>query len=219
MEFVIFVNNCHAASMKCVKIYPSSINDRFIAEAVNELSAGNIIIYPTDSVYALGCNALSMPAIEKLCQAKGINPLKETLSITCADISQASEYARIDNRAFRILKANLPGAFTFVLPAATSLPKAFKGRRTVGIRVPDNSIAVALAAELGNPIMTTSLPLMDGVSPEDFVRPESIAMIMDGKASLMIDGGEGGMVPSTIVDLTDSASPEILRQGLAQLSL
>lgn len=95
--------------MKCVKIYPSSINDRFIAEAVNELSAGNIIIYPTDSVYALGCNALSMPAIEKLCQAKGINPLKETLSITCADISQASEYARIDNRAFRILKANLPG--------------------------------------------------------------------------------------------------------------
>ncbi|MDE7026028.1 MAG: threonylcarbamoyl-AMP synthase [Paramuribaculum sp.] len=205
--------------MKCVKIYPSSINDRFIAEAVNELSAGNIIIYPTDSVYALGCNALSMPAIEKLCQAKGINPLKETLSITCADISQASEYARIDNRAFRILKANLPGAFTFVLPAATSLPKAFKGRRTVGIRVPDNSIAVALAAELGNPIMTTSLPLMDGVSPEDFVRPESIAMIMDGKASLMIDGGEGGMVPSTIVDLTDSASPEILRQGLAQLSL
>lgn len=205
--------------MKCVKIYPSSINDRFIAEAVNELSAGNIIIYPTDSVYALGCNALSMPAIEKLCQAKGINPLKETLSITCADISQASEYARIDNRAFRILKANLPGAFTFVLPAATSLPKAFKGRRTVGIRVPDNSIAVALAAELGNPIMTTSLPLMDGVSPEDFVRPESIAMIMDGKASLMIDGGEGGMVPSTIVDLTDNASPEILRQGLAQLSL
>lgn len=204
--------------MKCVKIYPSSINDRFIADAVKELQAGNIIIYPTDSVYALGCNALSTPAIDGLCLAKGINPLKETLAITCADISQASEYARIDNRAFRVLKANLPGPFTFVLPAAPSLPKAFKGRRTVGVRIPANPIATALARELGNPLLTTSLPLVNDATPDDYTRPESIAMFLDGMASLMIDGGESGSVPSTVVDLTDSAAPQIIRQGAAHLT-
>lgn len=204
--------------MKCVKIYPSSINDRFITEAVKELQAGNIIIYSTDSVYALGCNALSTPAIDKLCQAKGINPIKETLAINCADISQASEYAKIDNRAFRLLKANLPGPFTFVLPAASSLPKAFKGRRTVGVRIPSNPIATALAKELGNPILTTSLPLVNDATLDDYARPESIALFLDGMASMMIDGGESGSVLSTVVDLTDSSSPQIIRQGAGQLT-
>lgn len=204
--------------MKCVKIYPLSINDRFITEAVKELQAGNIIIYPTDSVYALGCNALSTPAIDKLCQAKGINPIKETLAINCADISQASEYAKIDNRAFRLLKANLPGPFTFVLPAASSLPKAFKGRRTVGVRIPSNPIATALAKELGNPILTTSLPLVNDATLDDYARPESIALFLDGMASMMIDGGESGSVLSTVVDLTDSSSPQIIRQGAGQLT-
>lgn len=204
--------------MKCVKIYPSSINDRFITEAVKELQAGNIIIYPTDSVYALGCNALSTPAIDKLCQAKGINPIKETLAINCADISQASEYAKIDNRAFRLLKANLPGPFTFVLPAASSLPKAFKGRRTVGVRIPSNPIATALAKELGNPILTTSLPLVNDATLDDYARPESIALFLDGMASMMIDGGESGSVLSTVVDFTDSSSPQIIRQGAGQLT-
>lgn len=204
--------------MKCVKIYPSSINDRFITEAVKELQAGNIIIYPTDSVYALGCNALSTPAIDKLCQAKGINPIKETLAINCADISQASEYAKIDNRAFRLLKANLPGPFTFVLPAASSLPKAFKGRRTVGVRIPSNPIATALAKELGNPILTTSLPLVNDATLDDYARPESIALFLDGMASMMIDGGESGSVLSTVVDLTDGSSPQIIRQGAGQLT-
>lgn len=204
--------------MKCVKIYPSSINDRFITEAVKELQAGNIIIYPTDSVYALGGNALSTPAIDKLCQAKGINPIKETLAINCADISQASEYAKIDNRAFRLLKANLPGPFTFVLPAASSLPKAFKGRRTVGVRIPSNPIATALAKELGNPILTTSLPLVNDATLDDYARPESIALFLDGMASMMIDGGESGSVLSTVVDLTDSSSPQIIRQGAGQLT-
>ncbi len=204
--------------MKCVKIYPSSINDRFITEAVKELQAGNIIIYPTDSVYALGCNALSTPAIDKLCQAKGINPIKETLAINCADISQASEYAKIDNRAFRLLKANLPGPFTFVLPAASSLPKAFKGRRTVGVRIPSNPIATALAKELGNPILTTSLPLVNDATLDDYARPESIALFLDAMASMMIDGGESGSVLSTVVDLTDSSSPQIIRQGAGQLT-
>lgn len=205
--------------MKVVKIYPTSINDRFIEQAVEELRNGNLIVYPTDSVYALGCDALNSGAIEKLCATKGINPLKETLSIICADISQASEYARIDNRAFKVLKTNLPGPFTFVLPAATSLPKVFKGRRTVGVRVPDNAIAVALAAELGHPLMTTSLPLPAGETHEDYVRPEVIGLLMENCASMMIDGGDGGVELSTVVDLTDSSSPEILRQGAGKLQI
>lgn len=205
--------------MKVVKIYPTSINDRFIEQAVEELRNGNLIVYPTDSVYALGCDALNSGAIEKLCATKGINPLKETLSIICADISQASEYARIDNRAFKVLKTNLPGPFTFVLPAATSLPKVFKGRRTVGVRVPDNAIAVALAAELGHPLMTTSLPLPAGETHEDYVRPEVIGLLMENCASMMIDGGDGGVELSTVVDLTDSSSPEIMRQGAGDLQI
>lgn len=205
--------------MKVVKIYPTSINDRFIEQAVEELRNGNLIVYPTDSVYALGCDALNSGAIEKLCATKGLNPLKETLSIICADISQASEYARIDNRAFKVLKTNLPGPFTFVLPAATSLPKVFKGRRTVGVRVPDNAIAVALAAELGHPLMTTSLPLPAGETHEDYVRPEVIGLLMENCASMMIDGGDGGVELSTVVDLTDSSSPEIMRQGAGELQI
>lgn len=205
--------------MKVVKIYPTSINDRFIEQAVEELRNGNLIVYPTDSVYALGCDALNSGAIEKLCATKGINPLKETLSIICADISQASEYARIDNRAFKVLKTNLPGPFTFVLPAATSLPKVFKGRHTVGVRVPDNAIAVALAAELGHPLMTTSLPLPAGETHEDYVRPEVIGLLMENCASMMIDGGDGGVELSTVVDLTDSSSPEIMRQGAGDLQI
>lgn len=205
--------------MKVVKIYPTSINDRFIEQAVEELRNGNLIVYPTDSVYALGCDALNSGAIEKLCATKGLNPLKETLSIICADISQASEYARIDNRAFKVLKTNLPGPFTFVLPAATSLPKVFKGRRTVGVRVPDNAIAVALAAELGHPLMTTSLPLPAGETHEDYVRPEVIGLLMENCASMMIDGGDGGVELSTVVDLTDSSSPEIIRQGAGDLQI
>lgn len=205
--------------MKVVKIYPTSINDRFIEQAVEELRNGNLIVYPTDSVYALGCDALNSGAIEKLCATKGLNPLKETLSIICADISQASEYARIDNRAFKVLKTNLPGPFTFVLPAATSLPKVFKGRRTVGVRVPDNAIAVALAAELGHPLMTTSLPLPAGETHEDYVRPEVIGLLMENCASMMIDGGDGGVEFSTVVDLTDSSLPEIMRQGAGDLQI
>ena len=204
--------------MNTLRIYPTSINDRYISEAVAELRDGNLILYPTDTLYAIGCDALNQSAIERLCQLKGINPQKNTLSIICSDISQASEYAKINNRAFRLLKANLPGPFTFVLPAASSLPKAFKGRRTVGVRIPSNPIATALAKELGNPILTTSLPLVNDATLDDYARPESIALFLDGMASMMIDGGESGSVLSTVVDLTDSSSPQIIRQGAGQLT-
>lgn len=204
--------------MQILRIYPTSINDRFIAQAADILRAGGVIIYPTDTFYAIGCSALSVPAIEKVCRLKGINPQKNTLSIICPNISQASEYARIDNTAFNILRSHTPGPYTFILPAATTLPKVFKGRREVGVRIPDNAIARALAEELGAPLLTTSLP-SDGLSPEEITLPEEIALRAENMPAvdMMIDGGCGGDVPSTIVDLTDSKSPAIIREGAGEI--
>lgn len=199
--------------MQVLTIYSGSINERHLTQAVEELRAGNIVIYPTDTVYALGCDALNQRAIERLCRIKGLNPDKNRLSIVCADLSQASEYARIDNSAYRIIKDYLPGPYTFVLPASTRLPKVFKGRKTVGVRVPDNDIARALAAELGNPILTSSVAIDDD---EDICVAEAVAMHYDGAASLTIDGGRCSAVPSTVVDLTEASGPEVLRQGAGE---
>lgn len=195
-----------------LRLYPTNINRRYIDELTKTLDDGGLIIYPTDSLYAIGCDALNNRAIERLCRLKGLNPAKNHLSIVCADISQASEYARIDNRAFAVLRSYLPGPYTFVLPAASTLPKAFKGRRTVGVRVPDNAIACELASSLGRPLLTTSI-LTDGLEPGDIEQPESIALRYAGLVDMMADGGVGECVPSTIVDLTDSSAPQLLRQG------
>jgi tRNA threonylcarbamoyl adenosine modification protein (Sua5/YciO/YrdC/YwlC family) len=198
--------------MNIVKVYPDSINERHIDSAVEAMKRGEVIIYPTDTIYALGCDALNQRAIERLCRIKGINPDKQLLSIVCASLSQAAEYARIDNRAYRALKDYLPGAFTFILPAATTLPKAFKGRRSVGIRVPDNAIATMLAEKLGNPIMSTSIAFDDD-EPIEAESPDAISMRYANDVELMIDGGDGSAEPSTIVDLLNSESPEVIRQG------
>lgn len=206
--------------MNTLRIYPTSINDRYISEAVAELRDGNLILYPTDTLYAIGCDALNQSAIERLCQLKGINPQKNTLSIICSDISQASEYARIDNRAFAILRHNTPGPFTFILPSAPGLPKAFKGRRQVGLRIPDNAIARALTEELGHPLLTTSIPTV-GLSEDEIIFPDEILLRYENgnNIALMINGGNGGPEQSTIVDLTDSSSPNILRKGAGSLEL
>ena len=196
--------------MQHLTIYPTSIDERSIDTAVRTLQRGEVIIYPTDTLYALGCDALNQRAIERLCRIKGINPDINLLSVVCADISQAADYARIDNRAFAIIKHYLPGPFTFILPASTKLPKVFKGRKTVGIRVPGCTIARAIASALGNPILTSSATTPD---PDDIVSPEAVAMAYKADATLLVDGGEGGMEPSTIVDLTDPDSPEVIRQG------
>ncbi len=198
--------------MKLLKIYPDNINDRHIAEVVETLRGGGIVIYPTDSLYAIGCDALNNSAIERICRLKGINPAKENLSVVCADISQASEYARIDNRAFSLLKRYLPGACTFLLPAATTLPKVFKGRKTVGVRIPDNAIARRLAEALGNPVLSTSIK-WDRDAPDEGRDPESIALNYSGTVDCMIDGGEGALIPSTVVDCTDSSAPVVTRDG------
>lgn len=202
--------------MKILKMYTSNINDRFMDEVIETLRDGGIVIYPTDTLYAIGCDALKNNAIERICKIKGINPQRTNLSIVCSDISQASQYARIDNRAFQLLRENLPGAFTFILPAASTLPKVFKGRKTVGIRVPDNVIACEIAARLGNPVLTTSIEWDD--DPEDGCNPQAIALKYEDIVDIVIDGGSGELTPSTIVDCTDSSAPEIVREGKGVLS-
>lgn len=198
--------------MKTLRLYPTNINQLYIDDLTRCLSDGGIVVFPTDSLYAIGCDAFDQRAIERLCRIKGINPARNLLSIVCADISQASEYAHIDNRAFAVMRRYLPGPFTFILPANSSLPKAFKGRRTVGIRVPDNLIAREIARSLGHPVLATSIST-DGLDAGDVEEPMSIAMRYDNIADMMADGGPGECIPSTIVDLTDSSSPEIIRQG------
>lgn len=179
--------------------------------AVEALQDGGIIVYPTDTQYAMACNALDQRAIQKLCRLKGINPEKNLLSIVCADISQAAQYARIDNRAFDILHTYLPGPFTFVLPATTHLPKAFKGRRTVGIRIPDAEIARALAAELGNPLLSSTL--------EDNSIEMGAAIENQVDYTLVVNDEVPPEGLSTVVDLTDSTSPEIIRQGIGVIDI
>ena len=195
--------------MKLLKIILSNPNERFIDMAVDALADGEIIIYPTDSLYALGCDALNNNAIEKICKIKGIRSDKTNLSIICNSISQAAEYARINNDIFSLMKNNLPGPFTFILPALSKLPKAFKKRRTVGIRIPDNNVAQKLVEKLGHPIMTTSIQFED----EDYgCEPELIAEQYENAADLLLDAGRGSTIPSTIIDCTGDA-PEIVREG------
>lgn len=209
--------------MKTIENRGSGADSRAVAEAAEVLRRGGIVIYPTDTLYALGCDALNSRAVERLCRIKGINPERNYLSIVCHDISQAADYARIDNRAFAILRRSLPGPFTFVLPSATALPKVFRGRRSVGVRIPDCDFARALAEELGHPVMTSSAVPADADDDYDASEADgaSVALDFDGfsEIELAVDAGCCAGIPSTIIDLTDSTEPEIIRQGAGELSL
>lgn len=199
--------------MKILKVFENNPNPKFLDMAVEALRDGDIVIYPTDTLYAIGCDALNNSAINKICKLKGINSDKTNLSIICDGISMAAEYARFDNRQFKVLKTNLPGPFTFILPSSSSLPKVFKGRKTVGIRVPENNVAVELVRRLGNPILSTTISYMD----DDYaVNPELIAETYADSAAYLLDGGDGGLIPSTVVDMT-SGELEIVREGKGDL--
>ena len=204
--------------MKTLTIYGDNINERLIDEAVEALHNGEIIVYPTDSLYAMGCDALNVRAVERLCRLKGINPTKNRLAIICADLSQASRYVRIDNRTFDILKTRLPGPFTFILPASNALPKTFRGRKEVGLRIPDDPVAIALAERLEGPLMTTTLHLAD-VDHDTMVTASAEIAEEIGQGdnvALMIDSGSKGLTPTTVVNLLDPSNPEIIRQGAAE---
>ncbi len=187
----------------------NNINTRYIDEIVDCLRDGGIVVYPTDTVYALGCDALNNQAIERICSLKEMKSAKTNLSIICSDISEVAQYAKFDNTQFKMMKSHLPGPFTFIFPALSKLPKAFKGRRTVGIRIPENAIARAIVEALGRPILTTSVPGDD----EDYrCEPELIAEAFQGSVDIVVDSGRGGLMPSTVVDCTGD-EPEVTRQG------
>ena len=197
-----------------LKSYGATVNDRVIAEAVDTLRRGGIIVYPTDTMYALGCDALNKRAVERLCRVKGLDPEKNLLSVVCSGLSQAAEYARIDNAAYTVMKDSVPGPVTFILPSSTRLQRIFKGRRTVGVRIPDCATARALAAELGNPLLTTSVHI-DDADAADAANPESLAMRYDSTADIVIDGGEGPLAQSAIIDITDPTDPVTIREHAA----
>lgn len=199
-----------------LKIYPENPNPREISKVIDTLRDGGLIVYPTDTVYAIGCDALNVRAVERICRMKGVNPQKSNLSIICYDLSNLSEYAKVSNAAFKLMKKNLPGAFTFILPTSSELPKIYKNRKEVGIRVPDNNIARTIVAELGNPILTMSIHDDDDDVLEYSTDPELIYEKYGNSVDLVIDGGYGGIEPSTVVDCTTDDF-EIVRQGKGEL--
>ena len=201
---------------KILKIYPDNPQENLIDDVVRSLKNGGIIIYPSDTVYALGCNIFDIRAMEKLAQIKKIKLEKAQFSIICNDLSHLSNFTKpIDTSVFRFLKSKIPGPFTFILEANRSLPLAYKGNKTVGIRVPDHTIPQLIVEKLGHPIASTSTKDDDEVI-EYSTDPELIAEKYDSFVDIVIDSGYGDNVASTIVDLT-SGEPEILRQGKGEL--
>lgn len=199
-----------------VKLYNENPNPREIEQVVSVLRDGGIVIYPTDTLYGMGCDALNVRAVEKICDLKGINPQKSNLSIICNDLSIISEYAKVDTPTFKLMKRNLPGPFTFILPTTSSLPKIYKNKKTVGIRVPDNNIIREIVAQLGNPVLNASVK-DERDEIEYTTDPELIHEKWGEIAGIVIDGGLGGIEPSTVVDCT-SSEPEIIRQGKGELN-
>lgn len=200
-----------------IKLYPENPNPKEVDKIVNVLQNGGLVIYPTDTVYAIGCDALNVRAVEAICKMKGINPNKSNLSIICYDLSNISEYAKVDNNIFKVMKKNLPGPFTFILNTTSNLPKIYKNKKTVGIRIPDNNIIRELVRVLGNPILTTSVKDDDEII-EYTTDPELIYEKYENQVDVVIDGGYVGLDGSTIVDCT-MGEPEIIRQGKGELIL
>ena len=200
------------------KIYEKNPDSRLIDRAVEILRNGGIIIYPTDTVYGLGCDITKTRALEKVARLKNVKLDKANFSFICYDLSNLSEYVKqIDTPVYKILKRALPGPFTFILKGSNSLPKAFKKKTTVGIRIPDNNIIRTIIKELGNPIMSTSIYDEDDVI-EYTTDPELIYEKWRDKVDLVIDGGYGGNIASTIVDLSDNEIT-IVREGKGDIDL
>lgn len=195
-----------------IKIYPENPNPKEIAKVVKVLQNGGLIIYPTDTVYGLGCDITNTKALEKIAKIKGIKLEKANFSFICHDLSNISDYIKqIDTSTFKILKRALPGAYTFILPGNNSLPKEFKKKNTVGIRVPDNNIALEIVKQLGNPIVSTSIKDDDEVL-EYSTDPELIFEKWQNIVDVVIDGGYGDNVASTIIDLS-GIEPVVVREG------
>ncbi|NLP56985.1 L-threonylcarbamoyladenylate synthase [Lutibacter sp. B1] len=195
-----------------VKLFEENPNERELNKVVEVLKKGGLIIYPTDTVYGIGCDITNMKAMEKVAKIKGIKLEKANFSFICYDLSNLSDYVKqIDTPTYKILKRALPGPYTFVLPGNNNLPKAFKNKKTVGIRIPDNNIVRELVKRLGNPIVSTSIYDEDDLL-EYTTDPELIFEKWENKVDLVIDGGYGGNIPSTVIDLSEGEIT-VLREG------
>ncbi|MDX1332460.1 MAG: L-threonylcarbamoyladenylate synthase [Robiginitalea sp.] len=201
-----------------IRIYEENPNPKAVERVVNVLRAGGLVIYPTDTVYGLGCDITNSKALQRLARIKGVKPEKANWSFICPDLSNLSDYARqIDTPTFKILKRALPGPYTFILQGSNQLPKDFKKKKTVGIRVPDNRIAQALVRSLGHPIVSTSIRDEDDVL-EYTTDPELIYEKWANLVDVVVDGGYGDNVASTVIDLT-GPQPEVLREGKGDLAI
>lgn len=201
-----------------IKIYPENPNPKEIKKVVDVLRKGGLIIYPTDTVYGLGCDITNTKALEKIARIKGVKLAKANWSFICADLSNLSDYVRqIDTSTFKILKRALPGPYTFILPGNNNLPKEFKKKKTVGIRIPDNSIARTLVEALGNPIVSTSIRDEDELL-EYTTDPELIYEKWKNLVDIVIDGGYGDNMASTVIDLSED-EPIVVREGKGSLDI
>lgn len=197
-----------------IRLNQDKIDQKGLSQAVKVLKDGGVVVYPTDSVYAFGCDMMNPKAIEKLCRIKNIKPEKSTFSFICADLSSLSDYCKpISNPVFRVMKRVLPGPYTFILEASSNVPKLLKqSRKTVGIRVPDNEICKELVTMLGNPILSTSLYNNEDELINYFSEPELIYEKYKDIVDLVIDGGYGSIYPTTVVDCSKDEI-EIIREG------
>ncbi len=199
-----------------IQVHPENPQERKIHEAVEILRNGGVIIYPTDTIYGIGCDIHNARAVERVCQIKGVKPDKVNLSFICSDLTHISDYAKIDTPTYKVMKKALPGPFTFVLNATSNVPKNAGGKKkTVGIRVPDNSIALMLVKELGNPILSTSIRDEDEVI-EYSTDPELIYEKYRNLVDCVIDGGYGNNIASTVIDATNN-SFDVLREGAGDI--
>ena len=198
-----------------LKLYENNPNPAQIRHIAEVLRNGGIIIFPTDTVYAFGCNIFNAAGVEFISRLKSKDLRRSNLSFICHELSEVSEYAKMDDTAFKLMKKNLPGPFTFILDGSSKLPKLFKNKKTVGIRMPDNAIALAIVRELGNPMMTSSI-FTDEKTTEYITDPDLIEERFGLQVSIVIDGGMGGLQHSTIVDCTGD-EPEVIREGAGEL--
>ena len=198
-----------------IQVHPDDPQPRLIKQVAECLKDGGVIVYPTDTIYGLGCDIMQHKAVERICKIKNVDPQKAQLSFICRDLSHLSDYTKsIDTPLYRMLKSYLPGPYTFILPASKQVPKILQSKKnTIGLRVPDNVICQHIVDALGNPILSASLP---GEMVEEYTDPEVIYEKLGEQVDFVIDGGIGGMVPSTIVDCTTNEWA-ITRQGLGEI--
>jgi tRNA threonylcarbamoyl adenosine modification protein (Sua5/YciO/YrdC/YwlC family) len=197
-----------------LRLHPDNPPARLIRQTVDTLEKGGVIIYPTDTIYGLGCDIFHQKAIERICRIKQVDPKKAQLSFVCSDLGHLSDFAKqLPNHIYRLLKEHLPGPYTFILPASKMVPKILQSKKdTIGLRIPNNNIALAIVKELGRPILSASLP---GELVEDYTDPEIMYENFMKEVDIVIDGGIGGTVPSTVVDCTGE-EPVLIRRGLGE---